>query len=365
MRILHIFRAPVGGLFRHVRDLARGQAALGHDIGVICDSTTGDALADKRLDEVAAHCTLGVHRVPMSRLPGSGDIASASRIVTAARRLSPQIAHGHGAKGGVYARLAAARLGARAVYTPHGGVLHYNWNTPQGFAFLAAERLLLGKTDGLVFVCQYEMDQFASKIGLGKTKSVVAHNGLWNEEFTAVPLAADAADILFVGELRALKGVDELLEAIALMKAQGRKVTATITGAGPDEARFKAKAAELSIDGQVRFTGALPAREAFARGWLMVIPSRAESFPYIVLETVAAAKPLVATGVGGIPEVLDAGQLVPPHDSRALAQHIIGRLDNRTMADQDARALSQHFAATLSASRMAERISEFHATLVR
>ncbi|MEE4236544.1 MAG: glycosyltransferase family 4 protein [Anderseniella sp.] len=365
MRILHIFRAPVGGLFRHVRDLARGQAALGHDVGVICDSTTGDALADKRLDEVAAHCTLGVHRVPMSRLPGPGDIASASRIVTAARKLAPHIAHGHGAKGGVYARLAAARLGARAVYTPHGGVLHYSWNTPQGIAFLAAERLLLGKTDGLVFVCQYEKDQFASKIGLGKAKSIVAHNGLWNEDFSPVPLAADAADILFVGELRALKGVDELLDAIALMKAQGRTVTATITGAGPDEAGFKAKAAQLAIDSQLRFTGALPAREAFAKGWLMVIPSRAESFPYIVLETVAAAKPLVATSVGGVPEVLEAAQLTPPNDPEALAQRMIGRLDNRAIADRDAQALSQHFAATLSASRMAEKISGFHASLLR
>jgi glycosyltransferase involved in cell wall biosynthesis len=365
MRILHIFRAPVGGLFRHVRDLARGQAALGHEVGIICDSTTGDALADKRLDEVAIHCTLGVHRVAMSRLPGPGDIASASRIVAAARKLAPHIAHGHGAKGGVYARLAAARLGARAVYTPHGGVLHYNWNTPQGFAFLGAERLLLGKTHGLVFVCEYEKNLFAAKIGLGDAKSVVAHNGLWNEEFSAVPLMKGASDILFVGELRALKGVDELLEAIALLKTEGRKVTATITGAGPDEARFKAKARELAIDAQLNFTGALPAREAFARGWLMVIPSRAESFPYIVLETIAASKPLIATSVGGVPEVLDTAHLVPPDDARTLAQAITRRLDSRAAADREAQALSQHFAKTLSASRMSERISQFHASLLR
>jgi glycosyltransferase involved in cell wall biosynthesis len=66
----------------------------------------------------------------------------------------------------------------------------------------------------------------------------------------------------------------------------------------------------LGLSPVVTFTGALPARQAFAKGWLMVIPSRAESFPYIVLETVAAAKPLLATRVGGIAEVMPEHRLV-------------------------------------------------------
>ena len=365
MRILHIFRAPVGGLFRHVRDLARGQAALGHEVGIVCDSTTGDALADTRLGEVAEHCSLGVHRIAMSRMPGLGDISSASRIAATASELKPDIAHGHGAKGGVYARLAAARMGAKSVYTPHGGVLHYNWTSAQGLAFLSAEWLLLRKTDGLVFVCEYEKNLFSSKIGLGKAHSVVAYNGLWDEEFAPVALEPDATDVLFVGELRALKGVDELLEALALLKQQGRTVTATITGSGPDEAQFTAKAASLGIDGAVRFTGALPARVAFAKGWLMVIPSRAESFPYIVLETVAAGKPLIASRVGGIPEVLDPASLVEPRNAGLLAERIASQLGQRKAADREAASLAGRFASTLSASQMSSRISDFHKSLFR
>jgi hypothetical protein len=74
-----------------------------------------------------------------------------------------------------------------------------------------------------------------------------------------------------------------------------------------------------------RFTGALPARQAFAKGWLMVMPSRAESFPYIVLETVAAAKPLLATRVGGVPEVMPDARLVPANVRRKSLQHASGR----------------------------------------
>jgi glycosyltransferase involved in cell wall biosynthesis len=363
MRILHIFRAPVGGLFRHVRDVVRGQAELGHDVGIICDANTDNALVEGLLDGMKLYCSLGVHRVAMSRMPGLGDISSATSIVKAAKSSRPDIAHGHGAKGGVYVRLAAGRLGAKSVYTPHGGVLHFNWPSPAGLAFLSAEKALLMLTDGLVFVCQYERDLFASKLGLGKAKHTIAHNGLWPEEFQPVPLEADATDILFVGELRALKGVDELLEALASF-AGDNAPTATITGSGPDEAAFKAKVQKLGLSNRVRFTGALPTREAFAKGWLMVIPSRAESFPYIVLETVAVGKPLIATNVGGISEVLAVDTLVTPHNAAALAAKIQTALSDRQQANTAAQALASEFKSNMSAVQMTQKITSFYETLL-
>jgi len=363
MRILHIFRAPVGGLFRHVRDLVRGQAELGHEVGVICDSTSSDAMAATHLKAMEQHCCLGIHRIAMSRTPGFGDLSSATAIVETGKELNPDIAHGHGAKGGVYARLAAARLGAKSVYTPHGGVLHYKWSSLQGLAYLGAEKLLLTRTDGLVFVCRYEQKLFATKLGLGKAQHAIAHNGLWPEEFCAVPLEADATDILFVGELRTLKGVDELLEALAIVNTTG-KITATITGSGPDEDGFRQKATSLGLNDKARFTGALPAREAFAKGWLMVIPSRAESFPYIVLETIAAHKPLITTNVGGIPEVLTADTLIVPNDAAALANRMFQMLEDRTKADADAKSLANKFSGSMSASQMSQKITSFYETLM-
>ncbi len=364
MRILHVFRAPVGGLFRHVRDLVRGQAGLGHEVGIVCDSTSGDALSDRHLAEASNHCRLGIHKIAMSRLPGAGDISSANAIAAKCRALNPDIVHGHGAKGGVYARLAAGRLGAKAVYTPHGGVLHYNWASAAGAVYLSAEKLMLAKTHGLVFVCKYERDLFADKLGFGRTKQCVVHNGLWQEEFNSIALEPDASDIIFVGELRALKGVDELLEALVLVKQQtGKQLSATITGSGPEEVRIKQKTIDLGLVDHVRFTGALPARTAFAKGWLMVIPSRAESFPYIVLEAIAAEKPLLATNVGGISEVLDAAALAAPNDAADLARHMIEATSNRDRLDDQARQLALNFRANMSASQMSKSISDFYTSL--
>jgi glycosyltransferase involved in cell wall biosynthesis len=364
MKVLQVFRAPVGGLFRHVRDLARGLNEQGLEVGVVCDSTAGDELAEQRLQELETHCRLGVTRVAMSRLPGPGDLSTAGKVVAAARALQPDIVHGHGAKGGAYARLAAARLGAKSVYTPHGGVLHYKWSSPQGFAFLSAERLLLHKTSGLVFVCDYERQAFSAKIGLGSTANTVVHNGLWGEEFKPVALEPDATDILFVGELRALKGVDELLDALAILNRDA-PTTATITGAGPDEARFKSRAEELGLTGVTRFTGALPARQAFAKGWLMVMPSRAESFPYIVLETVAAAKPLLATRVGGVPEVMPDARLVPACAAQELAARIRQALSDRQGEQRTADTLAGSFRDRLSAADMSRKIASFYKALQR
>ncbi len=80
LRILHCFRAPVGGLFRHVLDLSGEQAARGHDVGYIIDSTIADALTESRLAKAATHLNLGITRIPMGRRPGPGDLATSRAV---------------------------------------------------------------------------------------------------------------------------------------------------------------------------------------------------------------------------------------------------------------------------------------------
>ncbi|CAN5515843.1 glycosyltransferase family 4 protein [soil metagenome] len=359
LRIVHVFRAPVGGLFRHVRDLARGQSALGHDVAILCDATSGGDAARQALAATEPFCRLGIHRIAMSRMPGFGDIAAARQAATLAGTLAPDVIHGHGAKGGFYARLAGRRLGARTFYTPHGGSLHYEWTSPAGLTFLSAERALLRSTSGLLFVCHYERQVFARKIGLGRTPNRVVHNGLWPEEFAPVEAQQGASDLLFIGELRALKGVSDLLAAIAHMSPV-RRVSATIAGDGPDRASFEAEAARLGIAGQVVFTGAMPARQAFPLGRLFVMPSRAESFPYVVLETVAAGLPVIATAVGGIPEILPTSDLVPARDPQALSAAIAARLAEGTRGDAAAAQTRDLIRSRFTAAGMAAAITEFY-----
>ncbi len=364
MKIIHVFRAAAGGLFRHVRDLAARQAARGHDIGLVCDSQTGGKMAQEALAALEGSMTLGIERLPMPRLPRPADLGALSYVRQHLALAAPDIVHGHGAKGGLYARLSAHACGAKAVYTAHGGSLHYKWKTPHGALFLGVESALLRRTDGLIFVCDFERRAFVEKIGEFTCRHAIIHNGLPEEEFTPIPASPEASDILFIGELRKLKGVDVLLSAIAALRGQGRDVTATIVGDGPGRAAFEKLTGKLGLNEAVRFPGAMPAREAFPLGRVMVVPSRAESFPYVVLEAQAAAKPVIASNVGGIGEMLEPQSLVPPDDAPALAGQIAAVLDD-PQADERAKTRLSSLQEQFSVTAMADKVLDFYQTLLK
>ena len=129
--------------------------------------------------------------------------------------------------------------------------------------------------------------------------------------------------------MRPVKAFDVLIEALAILKASGRPVSVTIAGEGPDGDELRRQAERLQIADLVRFAGYRPAREAFAMGRMLVIPSRAESLPYVVLEAAAAGMPIIATRVGGIPEIFgpESDQLIAADDVDALAGAIRDALD--------------------------------------
>ena len=145
-RIVHCFRAPVGGLFRHVRDLAQAQHDAGQAVGIICDSTIGSAMEETALAATEPYLALGLKRLPMRRQITPTDFAATYRAMREVRKLNPDILHAHGAKGGVYARvigtlLRASGIRVARIYSPHGGSLHYDRGTLGGRAYLTAERI--------------------------------------------------------------------------------------------------------------------------------------------------------------------------------------------------------------------------------
>ena len=93
MRIVHCFRSPVGGIFRHVRDLVDAQVAAGHEVGIVCDSSTGGAYEEQLFDGVKAKLSLGLHRVAMQRHIGPGDIIAAWRTFRIIKDLQIGRAH--------------------------------------------------------------------------------------------------------------------------------------------------------------------------------------------------------------------------------------------------------------------------------
>src|SRR5262245_65835772 len=129
LRILHATRAPVGGIIRHILDLANGQADRGHHVGIIADSLTGGDRADKALAEIAPRMKLGVYRIAIRREPSPLDFVTWTQVTGMVHRLKPDVLHGHGAKAGAFLRMRGASRQSIRVYTPHGGSLHYPLST--------------------------------------------------------------------------------------------------------------------------------------------------------------------------------------------------------------------------------------------
>jgi glycosyltransferase involved in cell wall biosynthesis len=362
LRIVHCFRSPVGGIFRHVRDLADAQVAAGHQVGIVCDSSTGGDHEARLFREIEPKLALGVRRTAMQRHIGLGDISAGIKTFMIIKELQPDILHGHGAKGGVYSRIFGSllrvfRYRVARFYSPHGGSLHYDERRLSGRAIFLMERLLGRLSDHILFVSRHERDTYRRKVGEPGAPSAVVYNGVTPAEFEPVPPRADAADFLYIGMMRDLKGPDLFIEALAIAQQRlGRPLTAVMVGAGEDRDRYIRLAAELGMAETVTFHEPMPARQAFALARTVVVPSRAEAMPYIVLEALAAGRPMIASDVGGIPEVFEtapSGLVIP--DAAAIAGRMV-----EAMRDPAAHAASMPSAddirARFSSAVMASEI---------
>jgi glycosyltransferase involved in cell wall biosynthesis len=356
LKIVHILRAPLGGLFRHVVDVTRGQIERGHRVGLIVDSTTGGERADAVLAELTPHLALGLARIPITRELNPRDASALSRVSRRIKALAPDVLHGHGAKGAALARLTRSAPHAIRAYTPHGGSLVYCPGTISGGFYRSLERMLNWRTDLFLFESSYVADLFRAVIGRPRAMVRVVRNGIAESEFAPVTVRPDATDLVCVGELRPVKAIDVLIEALAILKRSGRRVSATIAGEGPDALKLQAQAARLGVADQVRFIGHCPARTAFTMGRMLVIPSRAESLPYVVLEAAAAGLPIIGTRVGGVPEIFGphAAHLIPPDDISALIGAITAAIDDPARMHAVAGSLKARVRSEFSVTTMIE-----------
>jgi glycosyltransferase involved in cell wall biosynthesis len=362
-RILHVFRAPVGGLFRHVLDVARLQIAAGHQVGIFCDASTGGERAAAVLADLAPNLALGLTRVPMRRNPHPLDLAALARLHRLIGRAAPTVLHGHGSKGGLYARLVPGARGvpdAIRAYTPHGGSFNYKPGTPLHRVYMGAEAALTRRTDVFLFESAYIAGRYRTYVGETDRLVRIVHNGIDQAEFAPIPPAPNPFDLVYIGELREAKGVPVVFDALARIRhGLGRRLSLLVVGSGPDEAALKRRVADLGLGDAVRFEPPQPIRAALCRGTVMVVPSFAESLPYVVLEAAAAAQPLVSTNVGGIPEIFGPaeGALVPPRNVEALADALLRKLDQPDAERRgEAAGLSAFIRSRFSMQRMADGV---------
>jgi glycosyltransferase involved in cell wall biosynthesis len=271
---------------------------------------------------------LGVSRFAMQRELGPADLTGFVHVSRHLASLDPDVLHGHGAKGGAFVRLMSAPAAIR-VYTPHGGSLHYGRHTLRGIVYGAIERLLSLRTELFLFESAFARKAYEAMVGTPRGIVRVVPNGISAAEMIPVAPESGAANLLSVGEFRHIKGTDVLIDALAELHRAGRRVSLAIAGDGEESQALRDQVARLGLTDAIRFLGHTPARQAFAHGRLLVVPSRADSLPYVVIEAGGAGIPIIASGVGGIPEILGPGaNMVPPGKPLQLARAIASALDD-------------------------------------
>lgn len=358
LRILHAVRSPIGGIIRHILDLANGQIERGHHVGIISGNLTGGERADAMLAEIAPRLKLGLHRLPIRREPHPADIAAAMAHMRLIRELKPHVLHGHGAKSGVYFRLKPASRSMIRVYTPHGGSLHYPPNSFKGAFYAYLERAFMNRTDLFLFESTFARDTYSRFVGKPAAMVRCVFNGVSSSEFDPVSLDGDASDLLFIGQFLKIKGTDILLDAVARLHAVGKPVTLALAGDGEEFEALKAQTKKLNLTDYVRFLGFVNPRFAFTKGQVLVVPSRGDSMPYVVIEATAAGVPTLAAAVGGIPEIFGphTSALFSANSSEAIADAVAATLGDMDSARENARLLRERIFKHFSQDAMVEGI---------
>lgn len=249
---------------------------------------------------------------------------------------------------GAAARRLARWLGIPYVLKVHGSDLNV-----QAEHYLRRRQIRAALRDAAAVVAvSRALGDKAVAIGAGPGQVRVIYNGVNSDLFTSGDRYQARRDlgiddqgplVLFVGNLKASKGCLDLLEAFPAVLAQRADARLVFVGDGPSRARIAARAAELGCADQVRCVGAIAHAHLapwFRAASLLCLPSHNEGVPNVILEAMACGIPVVATHVGGIPEVVTdfSGNLVPVHDQVALSRALVDTLGR----DWDGTQIIQH-----------------------
>jgi glycosyltransferase involved in cell wall biosynthesis len=225
-----------------------------------------------------------------------------------------------------------------------------------------ALRWILRSSDRIVLPSHNYRSAFVRRFPAMSAKAVCIHNGVDLDRFHSEQTDAPREDryILFVGRIAEPKGLDVLLHAASSVLAGNPRLRVAIVGDGPLKTAMQSLAFQLGIQDKTVFLGAKRPEEvaALLRGCeVFVLPSRAESFGIVILEAMACKRPVIATTVGGIPEIITNGEnglLVPPDDATALAGALRRVLSDKALQDMIAfnayRTVRDQFAFDRTAS---------------
>lgn len=281
-------------------------------------------------------------------------------------RRTPDLIHAHyGFPDGVVGCLAAKRLGVPAVVTLHGDDANIQMRMPVVGSMVASA---LGSASAIICVSEAMRTALVERFPGLAEKAVTVPNG-YDARDIGFGDRPPAEYLLFVGTLLPVKNPDLLLRAYAAV-APTTSLDLAIAGEGPMAPALRRLASELGISHRVRFLGRLSHQkvgEAMRRAHALVLPSSHEGMPIVVVEALASGTPVVASAVGGIPELVrdeGLGLLVEPGDQWALERALRDAVSRGWSAssvasrapvltwDENARIIAGIYERALGASRV-------------
>ncbi len=378
LRILRVFsRLNIGGPSLHVILLSAGLRPLGYETRLVVGRESpreGNMLPLAAEKNVVCESMVGLGReiAPLSDLRA---LAGLHRLMRAWR---PAIVHTHTAKAGVLGRIAARAAGVpTVVHTYHGHVLRGYFSPAKTALFRWLETRLATTADALVAVSE-SVKQDLVDLGIAPANrirvipvglelahlaAVLPHGGLRGE--AGIP--EDAPLVGMVGRLVPIKDVPTFLRAARIVRELRPETRFALVGDGEERPALESLCRELGLDGKATFFGW---RRDLAAVYgdldVVVNASRNEGTPVALIEALAAAKPVVATRVGGTPDLLgegERGRLVPPGDPESLARAVLETLEGSEAARGRALAGREYVLQRHSSDRLVRDVDALYREL--
>ena len=293
------------------------------------------------------------------RLRADVDPIAFGKVAAYLARARPQILHTHLVHADVYGQLAgaAARVPLR-LSTKHG----FN-EFREGRWFGFADRSVGSLAHVHIAISQGLANYLAEIEGFDVEDFRIVHYGI-SSHGEAAPYSGEAPRLVCVGRLIPIKGHLVLLRALALARTRVPEISLDVAGRGPLGPALQAYARELGVEDAVRFLGFVsPVAGAFEDAAVAVVPSLGEGFGMVALEAMERARPVVASAVGGLPEIIDDGRtglVVPSADAEALADAIVELASDLGRARAMGAAGRERALAEFTPERCVERTEELY-----
>jgi glycosyltransferase involved in cell wall biosynthesis len=305
LNVLHVVGDSVGGIRKHVHDVIFG---LNDEFNFfyIC-STKIDETFKKDFSEISRF-TVDFMQLNIVKKPALSDIYNIIRILYFVKKNKINIIHGHGAKGGLYARIVGMFTNVKVCYTPHGGIVHSMFNRYEEFLYSKVEKFLIPRTTQFIFESLYTKNNFYKKFKVKKDLNfIVNYNGVDFDEVRNSDVVHKMDDHLiigFFGMLREEKGVFLSIDVIEKI-SKSLNVKYYIYGDGPLKDAAEKLIQDRNLSDIIFLKGYVTdVLDAMQNVDIVFLPSLFESFGYVAVEAMYLKKPLVCSDAGGLPEVV-------------------------------------------------------------